>query len=374
MDELPEIKKLPGVPLASLLAESLREHVRRNCKPGDKFLSERKLSEAFGVSRVTLGKAISSLVREGVLYQIHGSGTYIAEQEPKAVRKIALLVYHSDNPFYGKIVRSIQEEAYKAGFHTILVNSRGSVQLEDEALKKLKEEVDGVIAAPALDPEGRLSSELGRLVAGGFPVVVICHKPAAGGAVEPDTVIPDFRMGGYSITRHLIGRGYGRILFLAVDGIFNRDDIRGRFEGYKQALLENGVAFRDDWLVMVEGLDEFNGFADDGYKAAGRVAKLIDRGSTAVVAIGDSSAIGLLRGLREKGFAVPGDVAVCGFDDIELASQWGVELTTVRVDVSAIGREATRIIASGIASPGVRNAGKAESVVCPVEVVVRKTT
>lgn len=368
MNTLPKMKKESGLPLVSLLTDHLREYIRKSCSPGEKFFSERGLCDELGLSRVTVGKAISSLVQEGFLYQEHGSGTYVAEYKHPTDSTIALMVYHSDNPFYSKVVRSIQEEADKKGFQTILFNSNGLAESENSALKKVEGRISGLILAPFIDAEGKYSAGLDRLIKQDFPVVVICHGGKTSAAAN--SVIPDFRAGGFAATEHLIERGYTKILFFAIRQIFDRKDIRDRFDGYISALDKHGIRFEKDWLIMVDGSDEFNGFFNDGYNAA---ANIVPAGKerTAIFSLGDSSAIGLLKGLREKGLRVPEDIGLCGFDDIELASQWGIELTTVRVSVSDIGRSATQLLASCIND---KKNHKPENIISPVELIVRKTT
>jgi DNA-binding LacI/PurR family transcriptional regulator len=367
MNALPKIKKKSGEPLASRLADHLRGHIKNNCSPGEKFLSERKLCEEFGLSRVTVGKAISSLVLEGILYQKHGSGTYIADNSDK-LNPIALMVYHCDNPFYSKVVRSIQEEADKKGFQTMLINSKGLIENENAALKKIQNAVSGIILAPSMDSNGNISPELKQLIKSNFPLVVICHSGNC--ARKFNSVIPDSRVGGYAATEHLIKKGYKKILFFGISEIFDRQDIYDRFEGYRDALKEHGISFRKNWLIMSEGKDVFNGFFKDGCDAAEKIIPLIEKG-TAVFSLGDSSAIGLMKGLREKGIRIPEDIGICGFDDIDLAAQWGIELTTVRILASCIGKEATRILSDRIKN---KNPQKIENIISPVELVIRKTT
>lgn len=370
MESLYKIKKRAGAPLVFQLTEELKVYIRENCNPREKFFSERKLSSKLGYSRVTIGKVVSALVHDKILYQIRGSGTYVAEYKPKIQKTIAVIVYHSGNPFFSKIVHSIQEEMAKIDFHTILVNSKGNIKVENAALKKLKESVDGIIVAPALDAKGNFSSELRHLIDFGFPVVVMCHTTSNINIATSNTVLPNFRTGGYIATKHLIEKGYKKILFFAIRELFHRQDIYARYEGYRQALADHNIKFSEECLVMADGLDEFNGFFKDGYKATRQIILLLEE-NTAVLSIGDSSAIGLLKGLREKGLNIPRDVGLCGFDDIDLASQWGIELTTVRVSVSSIGKESTRILTENI--NGKKNK-KPENVVSPVELVVRKTT
>ena len=367
MKTLPKIKKVSDIPLATQVTELLRKYIGENCQPGEKFFSERGLCQELELSRVTVGKAISSLVQEGFLYQEHGSGTYVAEDKPQKVKPIALMVYHCDNPFYSKIVRSIQEEADRKGFQTVLLNSNGLVENEDIALRKVEDNVSGIILAPALNPAGDFSKELKRLIKKDFPLVVICHTGISD--LKVNTVIPDFLTGGYATTEHLIKRGYRKILFFAITDLFDRQDIHDRFEGYRQALEEHDLHFEKNWLVMADGLDRFNGFFNDGYNAADRIIPMVE-GRTAIFSLGDSSAIGLMKGLREKGLRIPEDIGICGFDDIDLAAQWGIELTTVRISASDIGRESTRILSDCISNKAGR---RIENIVSPVELIIRKT-
>ena len=77
-----------------------------------------------------------------------------------------------------------------------------------------------------------------------------------------------------------------------------------------------------------------------------------------------------MRGLRERGISTPEDLGICGFDDIELAAQWGIDLTTIRVDFESLAKQTARIIIAKISEPENRNV---EHVICPVELVPRKS-
>lgn len=367
MESAPKIVLDNNSPLVTQVAQYLRSYIGANLQTGDKLPSERMLCKMFGVSRITVGKAIASLVQEGVVYQLHGSGTYVADPAAADSSTIAVAVYHSDNAFYSKVVKAIQEEAAQAGFHTLLINTKGEREAENIALRKLRGKVSGIILAPAMNADDEISSELAALIGGNFPVVVICHSGRF--PLPVNTVIPNYHLGGYLATSHLIERGYRRILFGATGNIFYRQDIQLRFSGYLQALKDHRLAFHEEWLVMGDGQDVFNGFFQDGLQVAERVAALLEP-DTALFSLGDSFAIGLLRGLREKGIAVPEQCGLCGFDDIELAGQWGIELTTVKVLCEDIARESVRIVAEQIR----RQHRLIENVITPVELVPRRTT
>jgi len=369
MNKLPEITKGGENSLTGTVIERLRDHIMRNCHGRQKFLSERQLAEHYNISRITIGKAIRTLVQEGLLYQLRGSGTYVAEKKMALHKKIGLIVYHCDNPFYSKIIKRIQQELDLAGFHAILVNTEGNPHTENLGVKKLKEGVDGFVIAPVLENDDALCSEIQHLINQNFPTVLMCHAPSGNRISNVSTVIPNYFQGGYSMTQYLIGKGYRKIIFLSVKEIFQRQDIMDRYEGYKKSLHDNHIPFMEDLVINIDGNDPINGFFNDGCKAANDIIPLIEP-QTAVFAIGDSCAIGLMRGLRERGISTPEDLGICGFDDIELAAQWGIDLTTIRVDFESLAKQTARIIIAKISEPENRNV---EHVICPVELVPRKS-
>jgi LacI family transcriptional regulator len=104
-----------------------------------------------------------------------------------------------------------------------------------------------------------------------------------------------------------------------------------------------------------------------GYAAARRIA---DDGATAVLAYNDALAIGVIKGLKRLGVAVPGDVSVVGFDNVVLADVVDPALTTVAAPMrkaGALGVGNVLALAAGAKSSG-------ETVVLPVKLVVREST
>lgn len=369
MDKLPEINRTAEGSLTTALIDCLREHILKNYQADQKFPSERQLAEYYNVSRITTGKVIKALVQESLLYQLKGSGTYAAEKKSVIHNKIGLIVYHSDNPFYSKVIKIIQTELDKSGFHAILVNTEGNPEKENQCIRNLKDGVDGFIIAPVLENNNSICQEIQNLINQNFPTVLICHIPGMDKVSNVSTVIPDSFQGGYSITQYLIEKGYRKILFVSVEDIFQRQDIIARYEGYREALKKYKIQFKEEMFISTSGSDPLNGYFNDGYKLAEKIIPMIEP-HTAIFAIGDSSAIGLMRGLKEKNISIPEDVGICGFDDIELSAQWGIELTTVRVDFESLAGEAAKLIISRIGQPGQANI---EHIVCPAEPVIRKS-
>ena len=152
------------------------------------------------------------------------------------------------------------------------------------------------------------------------------------GAELPDqryvTVGSDNRRGGARATRHLLRLERRRIAFI---GNTEAPEIALRFQGYRAALEEAGVAFDPALFVTADlGLDS-------GMEA---IQRLIDAetGVDAVVAASDLLALGIIQGAKRRGLSVPEDLAVVGYDDIQLAAYASPALTTIRQNVTLGGR------------------------------------
>lgn len=85
-----ESNNVMRVPLHVQIADRLREEVRRQRKPGDKFGSQNELARRFGVSAITIREAVGALVQEGLLERRHGSGTYVCDSG--AIKAIGVLI------------------------------------------------------------------------------------------------------------------------------------------------------------------------------------------------------------------------------------------------------------------------------------------
>jgi DNA-binding LacI/PurR family transcriptional regulator len=111
-------------------------------------------------------------------------------------------------------------------------------------------------------------------------------------------------------------------------------DAAERVDGWRQALAEAGApepaVLEGDWS------------ASSGYELGGQLAR--DPGLTAVFCGNDTMALGVMRALAEKGFRVPEDVSIVGFDDVPEAGYYLPPLTTVRQDFGEVGRLALRTL------------------------------
>ena len=212
--------------------------------------------------------------------------------------------------------------------------------------------VDGIVALAVDDAE---EPELQRLLASGTPVVAVDLELAGPRA----SYVASDNIGGARLAvRHLHGLGHARIATIA--GLAHTKPAADRLLGYRDELQQLGLPQRP-------GYEADGDFYVETGEAAMRSLLALDEPPTAVFAASDMMAVGAIKALEDAGLRCPDDVAVVGFDDIQLAELVSPALTTVRQDKRSLGAAAARslvqLIDDADAAPHVS--------VLPVELVVR---
>ncbi len=229
--------------------------------------------------------------------------------------------------FFSEIIRGVDMSARARGYHLLVSSSHSSAAEVKAALALMRGRVDGLLVMTT-------DQDAERFLAGRLPMVRI---GAGVEAAADDAIMVDNRGGALAMGRHLLSLGHRRIA--VITGAEGNLDVRERLNGFRAALLEAGLA--PDPALEIAG--DFT--QEAGYAAGVRIGAMSPR-PTAVFALNDSMALGAMSALRAEGLRIPGDVAVAGFDDIPAAQYLEPPLTTVRVDISALGaRAAERLFA-----------------------------
>lgn len=161
--------------------------------------------------------------------------------------------------------------------------------------------------------------------------------------------------------QHLLGLGHQRIALIT--GPHSEECVQDRNTGYQLALRQAGLAL--DSALSLEG----DWSASSGYEATMHLSRLSPP-PTAIFAQNDRMALGALRAARDLGWRVPEQLAVVGIDDMPLASYFDPPLTTMRQNMAAIGREATRLLLQAIDYPSLPS----RQVRLPAELIIRRST
>jgi DNA-binding LacI/PurR family transcriptional regulator len=212
-------------------------------------------------------------------------------------------------------------------------------------------------SAGVLIVRARPSDELvARLARSEIPVVLV-------DAPRPDLpgVGVDHRCAAAMMTEHLLALGHRRVALAdRPDDPFDAAVLRARRQGYREALGRAGVEPRPQYEPPTD-------WSAEGGAAALEALLTLAEPPTAIMTGSDTQAIGVLDQARRRGLAVPGDLAVCGYGDIELARY--LDLTTVRVPMRAMGELAVARLLAAINGQEHR----AEQLLLPAELVIRAT-
>jgi LacI family transcriptional regulator len=250
-------------------------------------------------------------------------------------RCLGLVVLDVTNPFFTEVARGVEDYAQAAGYAVILCNSDEADDKERRYLRVLEEQrVRGILITPV---HGR-APELRRIRDRGTPVVLLDRPGSAGQC----SVAVDDRRGGEIAVSHLLDLGHRRIAL--VNGPLAIRQCADRRRGALRAVERAGL---DPAAVLAEiTVPAMNARAGAGAadELLGAVPAGTERRPTAVFCTNDMLALGLLRGLGQAGVAVPGDLAVVGYDDIEFAADAAVPLTSVRQPKYQLGRAAAELL------------------------------
>lgn len=274
---------------------------------------------------------------------------------------LGLAVMDLANPFFADVLHAMAEAAADAGYAVRMGDSGGELGQEAEHLRSFEaSRVHGVLLAPI----GEIPAQVERLRHRGIPVVLVDRASADPGFCS---VAVDDVEGGRLAVAHLTDQGHRRIAFVGGPGSLHQ--VRDRLLGAKLASAGYGDQLRLR-TVLTTVLD-----AQAGRKAAATLVALPPRERpTAVFAANDLLAIGLLQGLVAAGLRVPEDVALVGYDDVDLAAAAAIPLSSVRQPRAELGRRATELLLAEVAAAAAGAAHEHRQIRFVPELVVRASS
>jgi LacI family transcriptional regulator len=242
---------------------------------------------------------------------------------------IGLVTLDIRNPFFTELARGAEDAARENGRLLILCNSDEDAKQEREYLELLEEQrVLGVVISPV----DERNDSLERLRERGTAVVLLGR-----GRTDYCSVRVDDVKGGELAADHLLDLGHRELAFVTAP--LSIDQYRERLKGMRRALRRRGLPEHSCRIIEVGTL---------GTVAEGQIASTILREQhpelTGVACGNDLLALGVVAGLVRQGVRVPEQVSVVGFDDIELAEQNPLPLTTIHQPTAQLGWEATNLL------------------------------
>jgi DNA-binding LacI/PurR family transcriptional regulator len=290
------------------------------------------IAEACGVSLSTVSRALAGEkgVRPEIRQQVLDAAKHANYTVPRTVagQKVILaassaaMIDYVRNQFTLYVLEGLKERAQALGLEIVtrpIANKQEEMVVLDEA--RSDPEVAGLLFL-TIDDEEMLAATRGFdksvvLLNGDDPLMRL------------SSVTPCNRSSARLAADHLLGLGHQRILFLMRPG---RHTIERRYEGWRDALLHRGIPVDNDLVVPVE-----DWLPELGTQAI--ASRIRERGLdfSAVLAAGDSLAVGAMMGVQQMGYSVPDDVSVMGMDDLPQAAFLNPPLTTMHIPMREIG-------------------------------------
>lgn len=309
------------------------------------------------VSRVINGSGGYSKSTEQKVTNIIEKFEYTPNANAKSLRtniskSIGVVVPDLTNEFFAKIVRVLNNFFLKHKYSVLICDSNEDESLEDMHIAELVEKnVDGIIYISGQADVKVIDKRHA------IPVVYIDRRPK-----HADILIQsDNKQGGYLATKELIDKGCKRILFLRDSRSVS--PVRHRRSGYLEALEENQLEFKEYFEVRI---------SPDYVSAKTKISKMLEEGCffDGVFATNDMMALGCIHALEEKGFKIPQDVKVVGFDDISISEFCNPSITTITQDTEKLGTLAAQALLKLICKEKIIR----KETIVPVALHIRKST
>lgn len=256
-----------------------------------------------------------------------------------------------DNPFYSEILSGIEYEARLQGYDVLISCIRSSDHVQELIHKRT---LDGIAILGLY--ENRFWDELKNT---DIPKLLIdSYKYEELGVCNVGT---DDELGAYLATKHLITLGHKEIAFAS--GVIGDSDVNyHRYLGFKKAIEEAKLS--PETCPVIETAVSFKGGVTSGHRLLKDYSYV-----TAVFAVADIVALGIIKLMHQFGKVIPRDLSVIGFDDLSVCQYTFPGLTTIRQDIYKKGIEVARLL--------IKNIDGEEGCIVerlPVELIVRETT
>ncbi|WHH61497.1 LacI family DNA-binding transcriptional regulator [Petroclostridium sp. X23] len=325
-----------------------------------KKITSKDVAKLAGVSQSTVSLILNNKdnvsFSEETVRKVHAAARNLKYHVPfplksneRAHKKlIGVLTPTMVNPYYPLLVQSIEQQAVENGYNVLLCNTHRNHETEKEYLKLLTEElVDGIIYA--------FSPTFPSLIEGiatATPVVIVGEK---NDTLNIDTIGLNSYKAGMIIAEHMLSLGHKKFAYISTPFDNMTLTRKQRLEGIKDKLSEHGL----DKNLIVRSATIENEYerpnsiyeTEIGYNLA---LELIDEGAdfSAVIGVNDMTAYGIIAALISRGYKIPQQVSVCGFDNIFVSSISTPSLTTIDHCLHHRGKVAMDILLEKMNSAG----------------------
>ncbi len=309
----------------------------------------KKLSELSGFSPATVSNALSGKrgvspeTSEKIIRIARDTGYLSAGREREFMKKIRVVTYRdsgavfADSPFFSELLESVENESRKEGYEINIINL---YRRQADYASRLREILSDITSGILLVGTELVEETARPFAQSEAPLVLL---DAWFDRLPFDAVLMNNEESVIEAVRHLIDKGHTKIGYLR--GTVRISNFKCRERGWRKALADCGLVPDEAFVFDVE--PSIPG-ANEG------VLRAIDEGRempTAFFADNDMIALGAMHAFQARGWQIPRDISIVGFDDITFSEVFTPGLTTVRVMKKELGQIAVRRLLEKLHSP-----------------------
>ncbi|WP_459480940.1 LacI family DNA-binding transcriptional regulator [Clostridium saccharoperbutylacetonicum] len=246
---------------------------------------------------------------------------------------IGIIVPDITNTYFGEIIKGVSEIAEKSNLNIILFNTDNYLEKEIRAINLLKEQrIKGIIMTPGFGEEKFNETYLKTITSLNVPIILVSADIKF---TQLNGVFVDNIKGGYDATNLLIKEGHNKIGIMT--GLLSSEPTTDMLEGYKKALFDNNIKLNKNYIYHGEFKLE---------KAYELTKKMLceDDPPTALFVCSNMMTMGVIKALKEEHKDIPKDLAIVGFNKIDLLDIVGINITYMEDSPLELGRAAMEML------------------------------
>lgn len=302
----------------------------------------RQVAKMAGVSNATVSRVINNVgtvkqkTRDHVINIIKEMG-YAPNEVARSLSKnetksIGVVVPDINNPFFGDVIKGVSMVADEHNLNILLCDTNEDTEKEKNSLQMLKDHrIRGIIIGPASDTNEFNGEYLSLLENLGIPIVLVGRDVKYSNF---DGVFIDNIQGACDGVTSLIQNGHEKIAIIT--GPMDSKPGRDRLNGYRKALVMGGKTAREDYIF------HGNFKIESGYELTQQILQMEDK-PTAIFTCNNMMTLGCIKALSEQGMKIPGDMAMVGFDEIELLEIFNMQISVIARPTFEMGKIAMQL-------------------------------
>ena len=277
----------------------------------------------------------------------------------QTTKTIGIIVHELNSNFITSVLAGVEKVTTEAGYDLIIAHSSESFAKEIANAKNLFDKrVDGLIASLSFDTKNL--DHFKPFKEKNVPVIFFDRVEQEG---NNTVVVIDNAKCGFQATQHLIQQECKRIVHITSS--LKRNVYSKRFQGYKDALIDNGIPF-DENLLIIHDLSE-----SAAIESAMQMLKM-DPLPDGVFITNDFVAAVVMRTLKENNIRIPQDIAIVGFNNDAICTLVEPALSTINYPGIDIGEVAARNLINHL--KGIGNMQNTNTIIIRLNLIIRKSS